>query len=172
MQTPNPELVYVQITAWAAIAAVIANVVMVFFQILSSKQSTKVQLLLQLTQRYDDKQMRDNRKELAHALTAGTARPTETQIEAVIDHLETIADLTHRGWLDKRLVYNFFSVSIRHWWEAVKIDIQAMRRSYHDTTLYEELEKLANTYNQEHLKRKVPPIGVNDLQIFLKSESA
>jgi hypothetical protein len=171
MQTPNPELVYVQITAWAAIAAVVVTIVMVCFQILTSKQSTKVQLSLQLTERYDDKQMRENRKALAKALIVNTTRPTPTQIEAVIDHLETVADLTHRGWLDRGIVHNSFSVSVRHWWEALKVDINAMRESYHDNTLYEELEKLANTYNQEHLARKAPPIGAPAIRVFLNSES-
>jgi hypothetical protein len=171
MQEANPDILYTQITAWATVAAVAATVFMVIFQIVSSKKSTMVQLSLQLTEKYDDRQMRDHRKKLAEVLLVGNARPTPTQMEAVIDHLETISDLTHRGWLDKGIVHNSFSTSIRHWWAALEGDINQMRQAYHDATLYDEFEKLAQTYNEEHKKRMSPPIGPQAIKTFLESES-
>lgn len=171
MQEPNPDILYTQITAWATVATVAATVFMVIFQIVSSKKSTMVQLSLQLTEKYDDRQMRDHRKNLAAVLLAGNTRPTPTQMEAVIDHLETVSDLTHRGWLDKGMVHNSFSTSIRHWWAALESDITLMRQAYHDATLYDEFEKLAQTYNKEHKKRMSPPIGTQAIKTFLESEA-
>jgi hypothetical protein len=153
------------------VAAVAATIFMVIFQILSSKKSTMVQLTLQLTEKYDDLQMRAHRKILASVFLDDKLKPTRTQMEAVIDHLETVSDLTHRKWLDKGIVHNSFSTSIRYWWAALECDIKEMRQEYHDITLYEEFEKLANEYNEEHYKRKSPPIGTQALKVFLESES-
>jgi Domain of unknown function (DUF4760) len=171
MQEQNPDILYTQITALATVATVVATVFMVFFQIKFSKKSTMVQLSLQLTEKYDDRQMRDHRKKLADVLLSGSTRPTPTQMEAVIDHLETVPNLTHRGWLDKEIVHNSFSVSIRHWWAALEKDINNMRQEYHDASMYDEFEKLAQTYNNENKKRLSPPIGQQALKIFLESES-
>lgn len=171
MQEINSDIFYTQITAWATVATVVATIFMVIFQITSSKKSTMVQLSWQMTEKYDDHQMRDHRKKLAEVLLDGSLRPTSKQMEAVIDHLETISDLTHRGWLDKGMVYNSFSISIRHWWASLENDVNQMRQDYHDATLYDEFEKLAKTYNKEHQKRMSPPIGPQAIKIFLESES-
>ncbi len=126
--TPSPELYYTQITAWAAVAAVIASIVMVIFQICSSKKSLKVQISLQLGDRYDEKQMRENRKDLAKLLLAG-ATPTSAQMEVVLDHLETVADFYLRGWVDKGIIHNSFCIAFRYWWAALNSNVTAIRSS-------------------------------------------
>ncbi|MGP1718462.1 MAG: DUF4760 domain-containing protein [Methylophilus sp.] len=145
-QTVSPELFYIQITAWAAVAAVIASIVMVLFQICSSKKSLKVQISLQLGDRYDEKHMRENRRDLANLLLTNV-KPTSAQMEVVLDHLETVADFYLRGWVDKGIIHNSFCIPFRYWWAALSSDVNTLRSSFHDVTLYERTEKLANIYN-------------------------
>ena len=167
----HPDLLYIQITAWGTVALVIATIGMIVWQILSTKNATKVQLSLQLMEKYDSPQMRANRQVLAAVMMLQPNPTTSGQFEPIADALESVADLRRRSWLDAGLIENTFSVPVRYWWHALKGLISKMRDDYHDTTIYERFEQLAVEYDRTEAERKVPPISQQDLNVFLKSEA-
>jgi hypothetical protein len=169
--TKSPDLFYIQVTAWATVALVIATIFMIVWQIISAKKSAKVQLAIQFIDRYDSEQMRSNRRALALSLINHPVDTSSNTIEPVIDALESIADLLHRKWLDKGVIDNSFSVCARYWWIALEGYITKMRNDYHDTTLYERFEGLAKLYEKENKKRHVPPLSNEQLAVFLESEA-
>ena len=168
----HPDLLYIQITAWATVALVVATIGMIVWQIVSTKSATKVQLSMQFMNQYDSMRMRANRQSLASLLQQGNM-PSASAMEPILDILETVADLHRRKWLDAALIENAFSVPTRYWWRALEGHVTRMRGDYHDVTIYELFEQLANQYSAAELaQRRVPAISEQDLRVFLTSEAA
>jgi hypothetical protein len=165
------DLLYVQITAWGTVALVLATIFMIVWQIRSAKQTAKVQLSMQFVDRYDGNQMRESRRLLAKSLLISPINTKASEIEPVIDTFESIADLLDRGWLDKGIMHNSFSLCTRYWWSVLEKHVGDMRNDYHDTSIYERFEELAKLYTNEDTKRKVPPLTPVQIQSFLTSEA-
>src|ERR1035437_1356587 len=122
----HPDLLYIQITAWATVCLVIATIGMIVWQIVSTKRATKVHLTMKLMDRYDSVEMRAIRQSLASLLLQDKV-PSASAMEPIIDVLETIAELHHRKWLDAGLIQNAFSVPLQYWWCALKSHITKLR---------------------------------------------
>jgi hypothetical protein len=168
----HPDLLYIQITAWATVCMVIATIGMIVWQIKSQKNANKIELSMRLMDQYDSMQMRENRKSLALILQQGEA-PGAIVMETVVDVLETLAVLHRRKLVDDDLIENGFSVPIRYWWCALKDDITKMRNEFHDVTIYEEFQLLASKYSAIELAHhRDPAISQPDLSKFLMSELA
>ena len=167
----HPDLIYIEITAWATVALVVATIGMIVWQIHATKSAAKVQLSMQFMDQYDSMQMRANRQSLALLLLQGSV-PGARAMEPILDILETIADLHYRKWLDASLIEISFSVPIRYWWCALDSHIAKMRSEYHDVTIYEMFEKLAKQYDAAELvQRRVPAVSQQDLNFFLTTEA-
>ncbi len=168
----HPDLPYIQITAWATVALVIGTIFMIWWQIRAAKEAAKVQMSLQLMDQYDGPPMRAHRQRLASILLQGSV-PAPSAMEPVLDVLETIADLHRRKWLEPELIENGFSVPIRYWWLSLKQYIVKMRQDYHDSSIYEDFERLAESYNDKETKpRKAMPLSEQDIRVFLSSEAS
>jgi hypothetical protein len=166
----NPGVLYIQITAWATVALVIATIGMVVWQIVSMRKATKVRLSMQFMDQYQSAQMRANRQSLASLLSAKKT-PSARAMEPILDVLEAIANLHQRKWLDTGLIENAFSIPIRYWWRALESHITTMRSDYHDGKIYREFQELARQYSEAELtKRQVPAISDDDLRVFLTTE--
>ena len=168
----HPDLIYIQITAWATVGLVIATIGMIVWQIKSTKSVAKVHLSMQFMDQYDSMQMRANRQSLASLLLQDRI-PGARAMEPILDVLETVADFHQRKWLDASLVENAFSVPARYWWRALESHITKMRSEYQDDTIYEMFQQLANQYNAAGLaQRRAPTISEESLRVFLTSEAA
>jgi hypothetical protein len=164
----HPDLLYIQMTAWATVALVFATIGMIIWQIKAQKSSNKIELSTRLIEQYDS--MRDNRKALTLVLNQGTS-PGAIVMETVADHLDTIAVLHKRKLVDDDLIENVFSVPIRYWWSALEDDITKMRNNFVDNLIYEDFQVLASKYNAMELARKNDPaISPKALRQFLMSE--
>jgi hypothetical protein len=167
----HSDLIYIEITAWATVAMVIATIGMIVWQIKAAKAMAKVELSMRLMEQYDSTQMRENRRILARHLLQGMGGAA-TSMEPVLDALETIAVLHRREWLDVDITENAFSIPVRYWWCALEGDVAIMRSKFNNKTLYDELEKLAGQYTKAELeKRRHHSISSADVEVFLNSEA-
>lgn len=168
----HPDLIYIEITAWATVALVIATIVMIVSQINAAKRENKIGLTMRLMDQYDSIQIRQNRKALATNYLRNDIKGF-TAIETLLDVLETVAMLQRRKLVDDDLIENAFSVPIRYWWFVLEKDVAKMRSEFHDATIFEDCEHLAKKYDKsEREHRRVPAISDQDRRIFLESEVA
>ena len=162
---------YVAITAWATVALVIATIFMIWWQITESKKVARLQLAVQLSDRFESPQMRATREALAQLLLSKSAISSR-DFEPLIDLFESVADLDSRRWLDRPTIESAFSLPVQYWWEALSPAVNASRQSYHDTTVYEGFEALAKKYGHaDRVAKQMPSISASDLEAFLKTES-
>jgi hypothetical protein len=167
---PNPDLLYIQITAWATVALVGATIFMIWWQITSSKAAASLQLSMQVIDRYDVTEFRDQRQALASALLSGQT-PSARGMEPLLDMFETLAHLDHRKLLDRGIVDSAFSLPVMRWWRVLEPHVVTMREAYRDSTVYDGFERLATRYEAEDRRHNRPKASADDLQIFLKSEA-
>ena len=65
MNDAHPDLLYIQITACATVGMVLATMFMIYWQIRATRGVAKVQLTMDLMDRYDSAQTRTYRRALA-----------------------------------------------------------------------------------------------------------
>jgi len=134
----------------------------------SQKEMTRLQLTMQLIEKYDSDHVRSKRHSLASNLIQGTSLNAGL-VESVIDILETVGTLQRRGWLDADLAYSTFSVPAIFWWTALESYVKARRAEAHDKKIYDQFEHLANNYR---LMEPAGSPGMTDaeLKAHLQSE--
>lgn len=144
----------------------------------SQKEITRLNLTLQLIEKYDSESMRSRRRELASSLmkqkradAVGDQGKYIASVEFVLDILETVGALHQRGWLDKSLTYNSFSYSIVQWWHALETYINDARAKGIDE-YYDKFQYLAQTYiDSDHgFKNQTKEEIDAELDEFLQSE--
>ena len=142
-------------TAWGTWALVVVTWVSIFVtiwfirkQIRASKEASALQLFVQLTGEFQDQRMRHLRKTLArylHARLADSATAIDPLADdTVLQFFENIGYLTHIGFLDNNVIWNYFSHHICGYWTAAKPEIEALRRMPGNRDLYDEMEWLHN----------------------------
>jgi len=143
----------------------------------SQKEMTRLNLTMQLIDKYDSTPIRASRSELArqiiqrrNAITKSDVGIYMSGVEHVMDILETIGALHQRGWLDNALVYNSFSDSAAHWWLALEDYITEHRKQTPE--YYDKFQYLAGYFiRQENASGQLSnEVIQRELEAFLQSE--
>ncbi|HDR9483228.1 TPA: hypothetical protein QDC20_000327 [Burkholderia aenigmatica] len=173
-------------TAWATIATAIASWLlagvtmwMVRVQIGEAKRATGLQLFSQIVRDFQEPGMRSLRRAFATELLAARLHePTRNPLtdESVLEFFENLAYLTRDRVLDRRIVWNYFSIAVEGYWHACRDFVFALRTAELDEDLYSDLEWLATemaSITLEHARRQAlqshTPERVNE---YLRSEQA
>ncbi|MBB6582226.1 hypothetical protein HXP36_10815 [Ralstonia solanacearum] len=152
---------------------------MVSAQIGEAKRATGLQLFTQLARDFQDPAMRGLRRVFASELLAARLHdPVRRPLadETVLEFFENLAHLTRDKVLDRRIVWNYFSVAVEGYWYAAKDYVIALRTTDRDSELYCDLEwlsteltKITSKRTRQIVPRSPSPEKVND---FLRSEQS
>ena len=131
------------LTALGSWALVLCALYAVWRQTKVTRDTTSVQLFLNVSNQYQLPEMRRLRGKFAKSLLS--SKNKEDMDESVLEFFETLAHLTRRGMLERQMVWNTFSIESRIYWFAAEPYVRTLRGKYNDPTLYEELEWLNRT---------------------------
>lgn len=161
-------------TAWAAIgtalgtwALVAGTLVAIYWQTSQQHQIDSAKMVLSLRDRFDSPAMKTHRKRLS--LILSERRELKPRDEEVLGFLDTLGLLTHRGILEKDIVWNEFSAEVEFYYIAVS------KRSERFPP-YEELRWLNDEMlriESERERVRIDEARPNEAEVieFLKDES-
>lgn len=176
----NAEVDSVVATAIASVALAVATIASVWLQIRANnaqvrerREQTQIEQTLRLAEKYESSQMRKARSDLAAVVLneALAGRPSDAQCEPILDFFETVGYMDSRGLLDEGIFFNEFSVPVLHWWPALEKQVTHLRQDvYHDTTIYEEIERLSRKVAADEQANNHPAPSPDKVQAFLRTE--
>ena len=124
-----------------------------------------VQTWLTLEARFDSGDMRRARRALAEILLKKWPCYRYV-VEDVCNFFETVGTAYKYNVVEKDLAESSFSYYLNYWWRAVKpYVVQERMRNKDDASLYEDFEKLADTW-----KSRNPELNDDTLKAFLQDE--
>jgi hypothetical protein len=125
-----------------------------------------VQMWLALEARFDSKEMKRFRSELAFQLQDYKSSKHSEIDEHVLELFESIGTVYNRGLMNKELAASSFSYYAVYWWAAAESHIrQDRRKNKGDDSLFCEFEKFAHAMQQDY-----PKIDEPGLTAFLADE--
>ena len=161
--------------AWGTWALVIVTSIFIGWQIRASQKASSLQLFVQLTHKFEEPSMRHLRKEFA-ALLHSSLVNTNLKVdpihdETVLAFFENLAYFTHHGFLDVKIVWNYFVDDVCGYWNAAKPHIIAMRKNINDEELYIEMQWLNDGLTNLDAKRSKGKIWSQDkIRRYLEAE--
>lgn len=160
---------YTAIAAWAACAAVICSLFVVWRQNRAAKRLMCLQFFMQLAAQYDSSDMQRTRARLAAKLLS---EPATLEInDSLLVFYENIAILHRKGLLDSALLDNTFSIDVRNYWSALRHYVKHMRETFGDNAIFFEFEQLNDFFIKEAQSQGVTSgIAPKVLQSFLRCE--
>lgn len=165
--SPDEKLTFlIALGTWAA---VLCALVAVWLQNRSAKRLTCLQLFLQLAAQYDSDEMQRRRAQLSKKLLQN---PKTLDVEdTLLVFFENLALMSRLKLLDRRLVWNSFSVDVCSYWFALKHYVMHVRQVFKDDEFFCEFEEL----NKRLLRKQAPDsqVGMNQASVeqFLNWEA-
>lgn len=152
---------------WAVAVAGVAVVVLGYFAAHGAYTQKSIDRITQYDR--DFKALKAERKKAATFLLKKGGR--ETDVDDVLDFFDSpLGNLTDRGFLDEKLVYDFFFEWIRGYWSACKgyIEGQSDKTKWNSfAALYEAVVEI---HKRESGSDKKELLTGDDLQEFLEWE--
>jgi hypothetical protein len=148
-------------------------------QLEAARRVAQLQLFVQLTERWNSNPMRALRRDFAarliHSRDPSGLNVDPLADETVMGFFELLGYLTHKDYLIRDLVWNYFSVELGGYWSAVKPHVVKARNDQADRQLYEELEWLFGLMIRLEPKRpgdgeREEPWSDEDIEAFLEGE--
>jgi hypothetical protein len=122
-------------------------------------QQIGVQTWLALEARFDSKEMKKERQNLAFQMPYDPVRHHRMS-DAVFDFFESVGTAYNQGYLDQKLAVSSFSYHAFLWWEAGKPYVDEERRILGgDDSIYEEFEKFARAMAENNEKIDKPAMA-------------
>jgi hypothetical protein len=131
----------------------------------NSKEQIGVQTWLDLEARFDSKEMKRFRSELAFQIKDYSASNHGEIREHVIEFFESAGTLYNLGLLNDELAKSSFSYHATHWWAALQGYVQQERLKKIDESIFCEFERFA-----KEMGKGYPKIGQPALSDFLVDE--
>ena len=156
-----------RITAFAAVVGIVVSIWVLQSQLSNSRFALSVDTLLKMEERFNSPDMVKKRKKAAKALLGKTHHE---DADDVLDFLETIGIMVHRGALDEEMVWNTFFYWVDGYWEAAQSHIQEEQKKNPEVWReLEYLEKRCLTFEDAKMKgRAAIPVPKQE---FLKDEA-
>jgi hypothetical protein len=149
-------LALVGVTVWLVIATKGA-----------AKRQLQVQTWLEMAKRFDSKEMKKARKELAEKIQTYSANDHNKISETVIDFFEDVGTLLKRDFIDEELVVETIGFYGSRWWAAMQPYVSNERRKHKDdATIFADFEFLAK-------ETRLPHEQIDDVELtqFLNDEA-
>jgi hypothetical protein len=135
----------------AAFAAVFVTIVVMWSQNSLTREITKQQFFLQFYQQWESDEMQTRRADLAESLLKN---PIPANIDdSPLLFLETLAEASKRGLIDRDLMWTTFSVDVINYWAAAQPYVKRIRQEEQCSCLFAELEGLHNRLLDESRRR-------------------
>jgi hypothetical protein len=123
---------------------VLVAAIALYYQILRSRFSMNLDLVLKLDDRFNSAEFKRLRATIAESILEHGKEQIIDDIEDVFDFFETVGYFVKHNALNKKIVWHTFYVWIHGYWSEGKEDIHLMRQEKKDDTLYEDFQWLHN----------------------------
>jgi hypothetical protein len=152
---------------WAVAVAGVAVVVLGYFAAHGAYTQKSIDRITQYER--DFKSLKAERKKAATYLLKKGGK--ETDVDDVLDFFDSpLGNLTERGYLDEKLVYDFFFEWIRGYWSACKEYIEGQKDRTEWNTFATLYEAVVEIHKREPGSDKKELLTGDDLREFLEWE--
>jgi hypothetical protein len=158
---------YNAVTAWAAMLTALTAVIAIWLQERRARFSQGVDILLRLTQQFENGNLLEARRSLAKLVLADGLpteiddfnQPRDALISEILNHYQTVGMLLQKRVLDRELVYSDYFNKLNHYRTLLKSYMAAYRKKQGDTTIWEDVDWLCDRLSA--LERKYVPRGAD-----------
>ena len=161
---------YSLIAALAALTTATVSVIALWIQGRRWSIALQTDLLLKLTEKFYDPQMRQIRRLAAQKLMGGQTADFE-DVYQLLDFFVLLGTLLDKKALSLDLTYILFEYWIVRYWHCVAPRIHDLRKDHSDPELFITLERLAGKMDEYRRSRGLVPVSDEESHRFLSAES-
>ncbi len=123
---------------------VLVAAIALYYQILRSRFSMNLDLVLKLDDRFNSIEFKKLRAKIAQSILEHGKEQIDDDIEDVFDLFESVGYFVKHRALNKKIVWHTFYVWLHGYWSIGKDYIYLLRLNKNDNTLYEDFQWLHN----------------------------
>jgi len=154
------------IAVWSLVGTwvlVIGTILLMYWQTRTSQRLNSANAVMALRERFDSPHMRAARRHLSERLLAHGS--SDLSSVEVITFFELVGTLTHRGVLDRELVWEAFGSWIVAYYWAIRHPedlVDRIRRELQDPLIFHEFEWLHDTIVSIDVHRELATVAAVD----------